>query len=278
MNCPKCQSSLIIKKGKINTRKKGKKTQRFACKTCHYLFTQRSFLKQYREKKPRLNSKIEQLYLEGVSLRGISRYLKCDYKTVLRKFEKRSEIAKKENQKEKLSNIKKLKIIQLSELSTYVQSKRQPIYITLAVSNKAHILSCKSNANRDIALSQMMEDISSYVSNKSIFYFNGSKTCFPVLDKYYPNTDYLACVGKDKSLYLQQSKFICLLIKNRLARINKQAWSFTKKTTNLQLNLELFQFNFNQKMKRKEQRLKMAEWIKEPFDSIKEDIEIKQAG
>ena len=86
MQCPQCPSRLIIKKGKIQTKKRGKKIQRFQCKNCKTLFTKRNFLNEYREKKPDLTEKVKQLYLEGMTFRGIARYLNCDYKTVIRKF------------------------------------------------------------------------------------------------------------------------------------------------------------------------------------------------
>ncbi|MCZ0933285.1 MAG: hypothetical protein OXJ52_09065 [Oligoflexia bacterium] len=277
MKCPKCQFHSIIKKGKIKTRKRGKKIQRFQCKNCKTLFTKRNFLNEYREKRPDLNLKIKQLYVEGMTLRGIARYLKCDYKTALRKFKKLSEIAKRENQKAKLSNTEKLKAIQIGELSSYVQSKAQPAYISFAVSDKAHILSCKSGKSRDTALSEMLEDIASYVSDETIFYFDNSEKYLPFIDKHYPNADYVACLGRDASSYLKQIHFTGLLIKNRLSRMNGTAWSLTKKTKNLQLNLELFQFNFNQR-KQQEKVIKLAQWIKEPFDSLQEHLEIKKAG
>ena len=279
MKCPKCQSGSIIKKGKIKTRKKSKKIQRFQCKACQVLFTKRNFLNEYREKKPELDLKIEQLYVEGMTLRGIARYLKCDYKTVVRKFEKRSKMAKKENDKTNLLNTDKLKVIQIGELPTYIQSKAHPVYISLAVSDTGEILSCKSSENRDQALNDMLIAIKSYISDDTIFYFDISKKYLHFINSHYPNTDYVTCAGREINSYLQQIKFARLLIKNRLSRLNRRTWSFSRKNKNLQLHLELLKFSFNQKFNSQDKVIKIAEWIKQPFSEIEEPLlEIKKAG
>ena len=278
MQCPKCPSRLIIKKGRIKTRKKGKKTQRFQCKSCKTLFTKRNFFNKYREKKPELDLKVQKLYLEGMSFRGIARFLKCDYKTVVRKFEKLSKIAKWENYQANLSNTNKLKTIQIGEMPSYIQSKSRPIYIALALSNQGQILSSKVRENREENLNNTLKDIINYVSDESIFYFN-SKKYLPFVEKRFPNTDYVICKGRDSSSYLSQLNFTCRLIKSRLARMGNNKWSFNQKTENLQLSLELLQFSFNQKFKQSKKIIKIAEWIKEPFDLLSEQIsETKKAG
>ena len=278
MKCPKCQSNRIIKKGKIKTRKNGKKVQRFQCKICQVLFTNRNFLNEYREKKPELASAIKQLYLEGMTFRGIARYLKCDYKTVVRKFEKHSQIAQRENNTENLLNRGKLKIIQMGELATYIQSKAHPIYISLAVSGNGKILSCKSCENKKKALNDSLTDIINYVSNETIFYFKSEKY-IPFIENHFPHTDYVTCSGRNSDSYLQHLNFTRLLIKNRLARMSQNSWSFNRKAGNLQLSLELLKFSFNQKFKQHAKIIKIAKWIKEPFETLNKQLsEIKKAG
>ena len=277
MKCPKCPSSLIIKKGWIKTRKRGKKTQRFQCKTCKTLFTKRNFLNEYREKKPELDSKIRQLYVEGMTLRGIARYLNCDYKTVIRKFEKLSQIAQQENYKTNSLNTIKLKNIQIGKMSSYVQSKSRPVYIALAVSNQGKILSLKTSENESEALNNMLRGIINYVSDETIFYCKSKKyLCF--INSHYPNTDYIICSGRNVGSYLQQFNSTCLRIKNKLARMSQKTWSFNRKVENLQLSLELLQAVFNQKFNKPSKVIKMAEWIKEPFDALNEQLsEVKKA-
>ena len=278
MECPKCPSRLIVKKGWVKTRKRGNKIQRFQCKTCKSLFTQRNFLNEYREKRPELNQKVKQLYLEGMTLRGIARYLKCDYKTVVRKFEKLSKTAKQKNDQTNLSNTQKLKTIQIGLISSYVQSKSRPIYIALAVSSQGQILNLKTQENKEFALNNLLKDIINYVSDETIFYFN-TKTLLSFIEKQYPNTDYVICSGKDANSYLRQLSFTRLLIKNKLARMDQKTWSFNRKAENLQLSLELLQFNFNQKFKSPAKIIKIAEWVKEPFKELKEQLsETKKAS
>ncbi len=72
--CPKCQSSHIIKSGFI------KDKQRYKCKKCHYFFTVDKLGKQ-------IDSyyivKAIQLYLEGISYREIERLLGISHVTVM---------------------------------------------------------------------------------------------------------------------------------------------------------------------------------------------------
>ena len=279
MKCPKCQSFSIIKKGKVKTRKKGKKIQRFQCKDCKALFTKRNFLKEYREKKPDLDSRAQQLYVEGMTFRGIARYLKCDYKTVIRKFEKYSQIAKQENKKINSIHANTLKTIQLAEMSSYIQSKQNPISILLAVSGQGKILSFKSNENRSSALNDLLKEIIAYISDQTIFYFDSVEKYLPFIENYYPNTDYVVCSKKRADSFLQHANSTCFLIKNRLSRMSQKSWSFNRSIKNLQLSLELFQFSFNQKFQSPTKVIKMAEWIKEPFDILSEQSsEIKKTG
>lgn len=118
MECPRCKSIKIIKFGRIKTRKKGKRVQRFKCMDCKRTFTKRNFLPEYREKKPYLNEKFKDLYLEGVTLRGTARYLECDYRTAVRKFVKYSKIAKQKNNVIQLNKKSKLRVIQIDEMWT----------------------------------------------------------------------------------------------------------------------------------------------------------------
>ena len=277
MECPKCPSRLIIKKGWIKTRKRGKKTQRFQCRTCKTLFTKRNFLNEYREKKPELDLQIKQLYMEGMTFRGIARYLNCDYKTVIRKFEKLSKIAKQENYKANSLNTVELKIIQIGEMLSYIQSKSRLVYIALAVSNQGKILSFKTSENKAKTLNDMLKDIVNYVSDETIFYCKSEKY-LPFIESHYPNTDYVICSGRNVGSYLQQFNSTCLLIKNKLARMSQKTWTFNRKTENLQLSLELFQAVFNQKFNKPSKVIKMSEWIKEPFDALNEQLsEVKKA-
>ena len=108
MNCPKCNSSKIVKDGIV----KGK--QRFLCKNCKFRFTV-----MYRGKPPDLKRQAIELYLEGLGFRSIERILKVSNVSVMnwvREFGK------------KLDQIKRVEasidVIEMDEIHTYIEGKK----------------------------------------------------------------------------------------------------------------------------------------------------------
>ncbi len=73
IECPKCQSTHVVKSGIINQR------QRFHCKNCNYFFTVNKIGKKIDEY---YVIKALQLYLEGLSFREIERILGVSHVTV----------------------------------------------------------------------------------------------------------------------------------------------------------------------------------------------------
>lgn len=108
MNCPKCQSSKIVKDGIV----KGK--QRFLCKSCKFRFTV-----MYRGKPPDIKRQAIELYLEGLGFRSIERILKVSNVSVMnwvREFG------------EKLDQIKRVEesidVIEMDEIHAYIEGKK----------------------------------------------------------------------------------------------------------------------------------------------------------
>ena len=73
------------------------------------------------------------------------------------------------------------------------------------------------------------------------------KKYIPLIDRYYPNADYVNMSGREADPYLSHLNFTCALVKNRLNRMNRKSWSFNRSNERLQLNLELLKFNNNKK-------------------------------
>lgn len=71
--CPKCNSHDFVKHGKV------KNVQRFLCRNCHYHFT---VTKKGKELENIYKVKALQLYLEGLSLRTIEKFLGVSYVTI----------------------------------------------------------------------------------------------------------------------------------------------------------------------------------------------------
>ena len=249
MKCPKCKSEDIIKRGNVKTRKRGKKIQRFQCKDCKVLFTKRNFLPEYREKKPHLNKILLKGYTEGMPLRALGRVNNCDYRTAVRKFVKYGQIALQKNRKQLLKNKTKCSIIQIDEMHTWINRREQKLYIALAVSGWGQILSFRSGENRDKILRQMLNDIKTFVSDRTIFFCDDDTKYIPLLSEVYPDNDYLNMKGREADPYLSHLNFTCALVRNRLSRMNRKSWSYNRSNERLQLNLELLKSSFNQKFK-----------------------------
>ncbi len=74
-SCPKCQSKDFVKNGRLHGR------QRYRCRVCGYNF---SVAKLGKVKPPEVQRKALQLYLEGMSFRGIEGVLGDSHVTVLK--------------------------------------------------------------------------------------------------------------------------------------------------------------------------------------------------
>ena len=108
MDCPKCFSINHIKRGFVGSR------QRYMCKDCGYLYTVLERGKPMVMKKQAL-----QLYLEGLGLRGIGRFLGVSAVSVMnwiRIFGEKEAIQVKPDTP--------APIVELDELHTYIGSKK----------------------------------------------------------------------------------------------------------------------------------------------------------
>ena len=108
MNCPKCHSENFVKDGIV----KGK--QRFLCKDCKYRYTV-----EYRGKPVEVKREALHLYLEGLGFRSIARIIGVSNVAVLywiKSFGKEIEELQKEE--------KQIKVIELDELHTYINTKK----------------------------------------------------------------------------------------------------------------------------------------------------------
>ncbi len=107
MNCPKCQSADYIKNGLANNR------QRYLCKRCKYTYT---VLERGKSKEIRKAALI--LYLEGLGFRSIERILKVSHVSVMNWVRLYGE------ELEELRSEKRLEVIEMDEMHTYIASKK----------------------------------------------------------------------------------------------------------------------------------------------------------
>lgn len=249
MRCVKCSSLNTIKKGKIKTRKKSKKVQRFQCKACGHKFTRRSQSETFREKRPELNDRIRSLYIEGMPLRAITRHLNCDYKTTVRKFKKYSYLSQEINLARQYALHKE---IQIDELHTFIGCKENKVYVAIAVSGKGKILRFKvsSPENRRQRFSEMLVELRKQVTDDTIFFFDQDHMYKPEFERIFPDNDYYD-INKAETMnrdgLLNHVDFACALIRNRLGRASRKSWCFTRHLKRLELNLAMLMENWNRK-------------------------------
>ena len=112
MKCPKCNSTNHVKNGKVGQK------QRHKCKSCGCNFT-----KSTRQGYPKSKKKLAlQMYIEGIGFRQIGRILKVSYGTIFGWIK----FAAKEIQTiEKDNKPKKVRIMELDEMWSFVQKKEK---------------------------------------------------------------------------------------------------------------------------------------------------------
>jgi len=103
--------------------------------------------------------------------------------------------------------------------------------------------------DRYTILNKVLSDVKNFVSERTTFFCDDDKMYVPIIEKHYPNNDYLKLKGREADYYLQHLNFTCALVRNRLSRMNRKSWSFNRSNERLQLNLDLLKYDFNKKFK-----------------------------
>ena len=109
MECPKCNSLVYIRYGKVRG------LQRYKCKQCNYKYT----VSYKSTSKPKETKRLAfEMYLEGLGFRAIGRILRISYGTVyywVRSWKKVLELPKRNEPVE---------IVELDEIHTYIGQKK----------------------------------------------------------------------------------------------------------------------------------------------------------
>ena len=207
VKCPKCENPLPIRKGFHTTKKNVRPVRRYLCKPCKYTFiTGENRL----QKKPGLNKKIAMLYCEGNTLRGISRLLSVNYKTVDRKFQLMAERARQHHLGVLSGRQFTTTYIQIDEMLAYEHGKDKPLGIQLAIRPKTlQIISAKvcrtpvtrmnihpdkkaeynQKVTREPVLEEVLTDTKKVLSEtRSVMAFDGSSVIEKCVKKVCPDT------------------------------------------------------------------------------------------
>jgi transposase-like protein len=134
--CIKCgaDKESWLKHGSFIRLSDKKRILRFKCGRCLSHFSQATFQLCYRQKKRRVNPKVFELLVSGVSQRRAARILKLNRKTVVRKF---LFLAKEASFKNFRSFFKlcPLEHVQFDDLETIEHTKLKPVSVTMAVAH-----------------------------------------------------------------------------------------------------------------------------------------------
>ncbi len=118
MDCPKCESKRNTKNGIVRG------LQRYKCKGCgnNYTVAQKSTAKLPSERRLGL-----MMYLEGVGFNAIGRLLGVSHVAVIKWIKKYG------SQLEEIKNEKPVSIMEIDEMHSYIQSKKNYCWIWIAV-------------------------------------------------------------------------------------------------------------------------------------------------
>ena len=254
--CQYCKSGQLRKRG--NYKAKTGTVQRYQCKDCDKTQTTRTNSLNYRLRKQRLAKKIKTLYCERMSLRGISRTLGIDRKTVNAYFIR-------ESHKSRVANLKGLEsrgivstFIQFDDIETFEHSKQKPLGIYLSVRAKTgEIISAKVHTTHIRALAVSKEKINKW--NRNVDKGAALADCLLETKKAFNRVHTtLGCDGEkinistaneicDESFInivtLGENKKIDLAIRkmrNDISRLSRKSLCSTKKAERLQNHLDLY--------------------------------------
>jgi transposase-like protein len=134
---PSPKLRLIIRNGHYFRNSDSRKIEKFYCKACEVYFSRESFKTSYRQKKRRVNCKLNVLLCSGVSQRRAALILGINRKTVASRLKFLGSEARTQQTKflERYTD-QKLNFVQWDDLETAEHSKCKPLSVALAVEPK----------------------------------------------------------------------------------------------------------------------------------------------
>ena len=290
INCPnvKCEShvfpspktNLIVSNGSFYRRSDSRRIRRYYCKACQSYFSKATLHPCFKQKKRRINSKLNALISSGVSQRRAALLLHVNRKTIVRHFRFLATQARIKH----IAWLKRyedhpLQNIQFDDLETSEHSKSKPLSVALAVdpkyrkilnfqvarmpakgllAKKALIKYGYRPDERDQAWDQMMRELLHAVSPRATWLSDQNPHYQKHLLKYYPHAIHFqtkggrGCItgqGELKKLHfdpLFSLNHTCAMLRANLNRLFRRTWCTTKNIQGLKDHLALFVVYFNQ--------------------------------
>lgn len=270
------RSGNCIKSGFYIRKSDSKKIQRYRCLSCKKSFSSATHTDTFGQNKRRLNSKVYELLVSGVSQRRAAKLLRIHRITVVRKFRF---MARKLSLLEE--DFSKVSQIQFDHMETSEHSKLKPLSILVVVDKESRRIlrakvssmpakglltkkSMKKYGKRiDDRMRVMREEFSvlkeELVSLKKIE--SDESPLYPgIIGSYFQGIEYKrykgrrGCVtgqgelkrgGKDPLFSLNHT---CAMFRANVNRLFRRSWCTTKKMEQLQLHLDLYKHYHNRKL------------------------------
>ncbi len=269
-SCPGCGSSHVNKKGYFRTKWNGQPVPRYGCRGCGRGFSSHTFRGTYRQKKPYLNELIFKWYVSGTTQRRMARVMAINRKTVARKFEYLSVLARQVHSRKLESGALRSRQVQFDEMESFEHTRLKPLSIAIAVkAGSGEILDAQVASmpyrgrlvaiafskygrrpdNRALAASRTLRSVALAADDK-LNVLTDLKSSYPQLIrsalpsarhhpvKAAPRPPLPRRANADDPLFTLNHT--CAKIRHDLSRMARKVWTTTKKARYLQAHLDLY--------------------------------------
>ena len=286
---PGCQSQLQspdtgrpIRFGFFFRKEDSRRIQRFRCRHCRRCFSRATFSPCFRQKKRRVNRKIEALLGSAVTMRRAAQVAGVNRKTVVRKFIFLGKQAELENSRiSEQSLLSPDSEIQFDELETFEHTKLKPLSVPLAVEAKTRrilafqvarmsakgLLAERSlrkygprTDERQRALRALLNQVSLKSPNPELIRSDSNPHYPAHVRRQFPKAKHIQELGRQAHSYghgelkrgAQDPLFwlnhTCAMLRANLSRLVRKTWSTTKKPERLALHLAIYMSLHNQRI------------------------------
>ena len=255
-----------IKKGSFITKYNHQPVPRYQCKTCGTKFSSHTFRDTFLQKKPYLNQQVFELYASCTTLNRLAKVLRCNRKTVVRKFLFLGAKAKRIHNDRIAKGELKTSYVQFDEMETYEGSKLKPLSISIAVRPKTGeiidvaVASMKSKGlladlaflkgivredTRSDARQQVMATVAKCAKDQ-ITVACDAHTTYPIIIKAAMPQAYIKTIPNSKRDHdgtfdlLFGINHLCAVLRHDLSRLRRKSWVTTKKASRLYWHLYLY--------------------------------------
>ena len=279
--CPNCKNSTaIVKDGFFFRASDSRKIQRFKCKNCHRKFSNASFSDAIYQKKRRINYRLLLLLASGVSQNRAAKLLRCNRKTIKRKFDFLAETAKKKNRVylQRTYRDDPVREVQFDDLITIEHTKLKPLSVTVLVDRKTRTIlgtriatigafghlskiSLKKYGkrvnNHQEKMHELFKETRAFIHPFAVVESDENKWYPKIMRTHLPCATHIrypggrSCIaGQGELKKLKYDPLFCInhtlaMLRANINRLFRRTWNTTKKILQLQKHLDIYSYAFN---------------------------------